>query len=72
MPPLLCRCGGILDELPEVSGHAIVLAYAPQDRQQAAEAVALYLHLYCGLELEQAAQVREAVWQARFVLVAEY
>lgn len=55
--PSFRRRGGLEEGLPEVAGSAIVLVYPPQDRQLAAEAVALYLYLYCNFDVEQAAKV---------------
>lgn len=54
------RLGGLQQGLPQVFGRAILLAYAPADRGLAAESVALFLHLYCGFDLEQAAKASSA------------
>lgn len=48
------RRGGALEGLPEMDGKAVVVAFPPQHRAMAAEVLALYLHAYLGLSLQEA------------------
>lgn len=48
------RCGGATKILPQHGGTAAVLTYRPQDVQVAAEVLAIYFHLYCGVDARNA------------------
>lgn len=48
------RCGGATSILPQHGGTAAVLMYRPQDVQTAAEVLAIYFHLYCGVDARNA------------------
>lgn len=52
------RWGGALRALPELEGRVVIVAFHPQQRQLAAETLALYLHVYHGISGEEAAEVR--------------
>lgn len=54
------RRGGALGALPNIDGKAVVLAYPPQQRQLAAETLALYLHVYHGVSGQEAVEAAGA------------
>jgi hypothetical protein len=54
------RRGGALGALPNIDGKAVVLAYPPQQRQLAAETLALYLHVYHAVSGQEAVEAAGA------------
>ena len=57
------RCGGALAPPPDIGGTAVILSHRPEDVGVAAEALAIYFHLYCGIEAKVALTAAGAALQ---------
>ena len=57
------RCGGAASVMPHYGGTAAVLTYRPQDNSIAAEVLAIYFHLYCGIDARNALSAAGAALQ---------
>lgn len=49
------RCGGVLSPPPGIGGSAVLLSYRQEEKEKVAEALAIYFHLYGGMEAKDAA-----------------
>ncbi len=57
------RCGGAANPPPLVGGTTAVLTYRPEDVSVAADALAVYFHLYCNLRAKDAVSAAGAALQ---------